>query len=153
MNNPTGTIQAFIADADGTRVLVAVDVSAVCPRCAAGKGCGAGILGGRARVRQLELDVRDDLTLAEGDNVEIALASANLLQAALIVYGLPLLGAVAAAGLAYLIELGDAAAALAAIAGLSAGVFAGRRRLGQDGCLEGFIPSIVRRLPQAQAGS
>ena len=83
--------------------------------------------------------------LAEGDNVEIALTPNNLLRAALTVYGLPMLGAVAGAGLAYVMSLGDAAAAIAAILGLIGGLLVGRWRLRNTACLESFVPSIVKR--------
>ncbi len=88
--------------------------------------------------------------IAEGDNVEIALTPNNLLQAALTVYGLPMLGALAGAGLAYVLVLGDAAAASAAILGLLGGLLIGRRRLRYTACLESFVPRIEKRLRSAQ---
>lgn len=87
-----------------------------------------------------------DMDLAEGDLVEIALAPNNLLRAALIVYGLPLLGAVVAATLAYTWTLGDASAAGAALLGLTVGIVLGRWRLRQEACLRHFVPSIEKRL-------
>ena len=98
MDNPTGTIHSLVADVHGARAIVEVDLSTACPRCAAGKGCGAGLLVGSSRLRQVEAAIGPGMVLAEGDSVEISLASSNLLQAALIVYGLPLFGAIGAAG-------------------------------------------------------
>jgi len=150
MDNPTGIIQALVTDARGTRAVVDVDVSTACPRCAAGKGCGAGLLVGSSRLRRVEASFSASLELAEGDNVEIALTPNNLLQAALIVYGLPMLGAVAAAGFAYVMALGDAAAASAAIVGLLGGLVVSRWRLQHAACLGNFVPRVAKRLRGAQ---
>ncbi len=152
MDNPTGIIQTLVTDARGTRAIIDVDVSTACQRCAAGKGCGAGLLVGSSRLRQVEASFSASLDLAEGDNVEIALTPNNLLQAALIVYGLPMLGAVAAAGFAYVMALGDAAAASAAIVGLLGGLVVSRWRLQHAACLGSFVPRVAKRLRGAQAG-
>jgi sigma-E factor negative regulatory protein RseC len=152
MDNPTGIIQALVTDARGTRAIIDVDVGTACPRCAAGKGCGAGLLVGSSRLRRVEASFNASLDLTEGDNVEIELTPKNLLQAALIVYGLPMLGAIAAAGFAYVMVLGDAAAASAAIVGLLGGLVVSRWRLQQTACLGSFVPRVAKRLRGAQAG-
>ncbi len=126
--------------------VVDVDTAVTCPRCAAGKGCGAALLGAGSGARQVEASIRPGLSVSEGDVVEIALSPDNLLQAAIIVYGLPLLGAVMAAAVAFGLSLGDAAAAVAVLAGLGLGVLAGRRRLQQTQCLQRFVPTVVRRV-------
>ncbi len=110
------------------------------------------MLVGSSRLRQVEASFSASLDLAEGDNVEIALTPNNLLQAALIVYGLPMLGAVAAAGFAYVMALGDAAAASAAIVGLLSGLVVSRWRLQHAACLGNFVPRVAKRLRRAQAG-
>jgi sigma-E factor negative regulatory protein RseC len=153
MDNPTGKIQSLIASNGAVRAVVEVDVSKACPRCAAGKGCGAGLFTGSGRKRSVEAIVGEHLSLAEGDSVEISLASDNLLKAALIVYGMPLIGAIAAAGLAYLLQLGDSAAAVAAVLGLMSGLLAGRWLLSRDECLENFVPYVEKRLQSPQFGS
>ena len=146
MDNPTGKIQSLIASDGAVRAVVEVDVSAACPRCAAGKGCGAGLFTGSNRKRRVEAIVGKHISLAEGDSVEISLASENLLNAALIVYGIPLFGAVTAAGLAYLLQLGDSAAAVAAVLGLGFGLLVGRWRLSRSECIENFVPYVEKRL-------
>jgi len=150
MDNPTGTIISLVAGEQGRRALVDVDAGPACPRCAAGKGCGAGLLIGNDQLRRVAAAVGDDRALAAGDRVELVMATDTVLRAALIVYGLPLLGAVGAAALAYLLALGDAAAALAAITGLVSGLLAGRWQLHRGGCLQQFVPLVGRRL-QSQA--
>lgn len=146
MENPQGTIVAVIRDSGGARAIVDVDAGAVCARCAAGRGCGAGILSGQAGSRRLEVLVESDLDLVEGDVVGIELAPRNVLRAALIVYGLPLAGAVCGAALAYLAALGDGAAAVMAVGGLFAGIMIGRHRLRDDSCLARFTPTVTGRV-------
>lgn len=146
MNNPTGTIVSILEGGADVSAVVHVDTTISCPRCAAGKGCGAALLGAGSDSRQVEASIRPGLSVVAGDVVEIALAPDNLLEAAIIVYGLPLIGGVAAAALAFGLSLGDAAAAVAVLAGLGMGVFAGRRRLRQTQCLQRFIPTVVKRV-------
>lgn len=83
----------------------------------------------------------------EGDQVRIELAPSNLLRASMIVYGLPLSGAVLGAALAYLAGLGELFAATAALGGIFAGLMVARMRLRRSGCLREFTPTIVERLP------
>lgn len=151
MDNPTGRIQSVVSDERGIRAVVGIDVAAACPRCAAGKGCGAGLSSAAARERQVEASVRPGLDIATGDLVEVTLAPGNLLRAALIVYGLPMAGAVTAAALAYGLRLGDAAAAFAALGGLVAGLLAGRWRLQRNACLSRFVPTVDKRLHETRA--
>lgn len=147
MDNPTGIIHSVLTGADGRRAIVDVDASVVCPRCAAGRGCGAGLLSGAAQARRVAASVAADRPLVAGDRVELVLASERLLRATLIVYGLPLGGALGAAALAYLLEFQDMAAVAAAIAGLALGIMAGRWRLRQGECLRDFVPMVGKRLP------
>jgi len=146
MDNPTGRIVSVVDTDDGARAVVAVDVAATCPRCAAGKGCGAGLLTGSGGERQVEASIRAGLNIATDDIVEISLAPDNLLRAAIIVYGLPMLGAVIGAVIAFGSSLGDAAAAIAALLGLGCGLAISRWRLQQESCLSRFVPTIERRV-------
>jgi sigma-E factor negative regulatory protein RseC len=146
MDNPVGKIQAIQATPDGQRLTVSVDGGAVCPRCAAGNGCGAGLFSGSEQTRVIEAKAAKDLVLAVGDNVRLRLAAANLLSAALIVYGLPLLGILFGAAVAYGLRLGDSAAVIAAFGGAVLGIVLGRRRLGRADCLQNFVPQVEERL-------
>ena len=144
METPTGTIVSITDRAGGLRAVIEVDATAICPRCAAGKGCGAGILGASRGTRRVEAVIDPALRLGEGDHVQLTLASDSVLRASVIAYGFPLLGAVAAAAAAYSLSLGDPGAALAALAGIGAGMLFGRRRLRREECLREFIPTAVR---------
>ena len=137
---------SLVDHGDGKRAVVAVEVAAACPRCAAGKGCGAGLLTGTSGVRQVEASIGSGLNLTEGDNVEISLAPDNLLRAAIMVYGIPMLGAGIGAIVAFGLSLGDAAAAGAALLGLGLGLVVSRGRLRQESCLSRFVPTVERRI-------
>ena len=132
--------------ADGRRAVVDVQAAEACPRCAAGRGCGAGILQGTGKTRRIEASIETGLVLQEGDTVRLELAGSSVLKASAIVYGLPLLGAAVGAAFAYLAGLGDAGAATLAIAGLAVGFFAGRKRLLRQDCLADFTPTAVGRV-------
>ena len=141
MTNPTGRVVSLVDSHDGARAIVAVRAAA-CPRCAAGKGCGAGVFSAGSKDREVEAQVPHGLDVAVGDVVELALAPNNILRAAKIVYGYPMAGAIAGAALAWGLGFGDTAAALSALVGLLGGLAAGRRRLGESGCLAEFTPQI-----------
>lgn len=146
MDDPKGRVIAVVRDAEGVRAVVDVDAREVCPRCAAGRGCGAGIFAGQQKTRRVEALIAPGLDLEEGDTVRIELAPRNVLRAAAIVYGLPLTGAAIGATLAYLAGFGDAGAAALAIGGLFAGLVASRRRLDRETCLAQFTPTVAARV-------
>jgi sigma-E factor negative regulatory protein RseC len=145
MTDPQGTIVEIIRDRRGVHALVDVEAAAVCSRCAAGRGCGAGVFPARQGTRRLDVTLPEDRHFTAGDIVSIELAPGKVLRAALIVYGLPLAGGAAGAALAYALALGDAGAAASAICGLLAGALGGRRRLRNDACLARFTPTVTRR--------
>lgn len=130
----------------GLTAQVEVTAAPACARCAAGKGCGAGLFGQSAADRCVDAMIRRGIHVDAGDEVRIALAPESLLRASWLVYGLPLSGALAASALAYLVGLGDLAAALAAIGGILVGLGVARRRLRLSACLRQFTPTIVERL-------
>ena len=143
MESPVGRIVS-IADGHAT---VSVDAASNCARCAAGKGCGAGLLTGSNRSRLIEVQLSPELGLKAGDEVNLALAPANLLRAAVLAYGLPLGGIVAALAVAGFLDraLDDQLAVILAVGGLTGGVLLGRYYLNKDGCLKNFVPTISER--------
>jgi sigma-E factor negative regulatory protein RseC len=145
MEHPEGTVVLLESGTGAVRALVVVDPSAACPRCAAGKGCGAGILATGRGVRRVEVAVPDGMELTVGDRVALSLLPENLLTAATIAYGIPLAGAVAGAAIGLSLAAGDLGAAGAALVGLTAGILAARRRLGRSACLRRFVPVVQGR--------
>jgi len=134
---------------DRAAATVAVNSVDFCARCAAGKGCGAGLFGSSRNARQFEAPIIGRMELSEGDEVQIELAPQNVLRAALEVYGPPLSGALLMAGLAYLAGWPDWQAAVAAGLGIVLGAAISRIRLKRARCLRQFTPVITRRLASA----
>ena len=128
---------------------VTVERAVACARCAAGKGCGAGLLSGKSKSAQFVVPVPESMHLRTGDRVSLELSPENLLRASFLVYGLPLFGAVIALMLGWIFvgTLSDPTAIVLAIVGLGAGWLAGRARIGRDRCLAQFIPRIATRSP------
>lgn len=148
MDEPIATI---VSISDG-QVIALVERSTVCARCAAGKGCGAGLLGGKSSPARVEVKVPPSMQLQVGDRVSLSLDPADLLGAALLVYGLPLVGVVAALAIGGLVTngpLGDVSALGLAITGLLAGLLAGRYRISRNRCLDRFVPKISGWAPSA----
>lgn len=146
MESPVGRI---VSISDG-RAIVSVDAAAVCARCAAGKGCGAGLLTGSNRTRLIEVNLSPGLEVDTGDEVVLSLAPSHLLRAAVFAYGLPLGGIVIALGTAWILNqtLDDHAAIVLATGGLIMGASLGRHWLKKDACLRNLVPTISERHAQ-----
>jgi sigma-E factor negative regulatory protein RseC len=153
MENPRGRVIAIEHVEASAHALVEVDASFSCARCADGKGCGAGLLGGNTGPRRIEALIGVGLNVREGDEVRIELAPSSLLQASLTAYGLPLSGAVLGAAFAYFSGLGDLYAALTALGGIAVGLVAARVRLRSASRLCQFTPTIVERLSVERVSS
>lgn len=141
MDHPTGRV--ITVDRETPSAVVEVASGFSCARCAAGKGCGAGLFGGGRGSRQVEAHIAAGVEIREGDTVSIELAPRHLLNAALTVYGLPLAGGLVGAGFAYTLGLGDLGASLAGLAGIAAGITLARNRAARSRCQ--FTPTIVAR--------
>ena len=144
MNTTTGTVVGISGDGSGRTALVEVRAETVCARCAAGKGCGAGLFGKREALRRIEVAVPERAAIHEGDAVKLVMQDRDLLLASTIVYGWPLAGGVIAALLAWRLGGSDGTTALAALGGIGAGVWLARRRVRDSSCLQRFTPRIIR---------
>ncbi len=127
---------------DNGGFIVEVEVTG-CARCAAGNGCGAGLLTAGSGFRQIRVAARDHADFQIGDTVQLSLSPGRLLRMAAIVYGLPLLTAVAAAAAALLLHLGDAKAAIVTLTGLLLGWWGARAVAGYWRC-PGFWTDEIR---------
>lgn len=143
MDSPVGRIVS-VAPGHAT---VLVDAALVCARCAAGKGCGAGLLTGASRSRLIDVSVTPGMDLKPGDDVRLTLAPSHLLRAAVLAYGMPLAGVIIALGIAWIMSrtLNDVLAVTLAICGLVAGALFGRHFLNQDDCLKNLVPTVSER--------
>ena len=108
-------------------------------------------MGAGAGAKRVNAILSPNIEIHNGDRVSIVLEPRNLLRASVIVYGYPLLGAVLAAIMAMKFGVGDAAGAVAALAGLVSGMFIARIRLRKTQCLRDFTPVIVERLTSKPA--
>ncbi|GMR17339.1 MAG: hypothetical protein BMS9Abin32_422 [Gammaproteobacteria bacterium] len=151
MNSPTATVLAV----EPAGLTLQVESAATCSRCAAGRGCGAGLLAAAAKTQQIRVPVADGMSLRPGDNVVLTLRPGALLRAAFIGYGMPLLGALLALlpGPWLVHGPGDAGAALLAAAGLGAGVLAGRGLLRHRYFACDLGLSVAARLPDTTPGA
>jgi sigma-E factor negative regulatory protein RseC len=145
MDLPEGRILSIDTTTRPSCAVIEVTSAIQCARCAAGKGCGAGIVAGSGRRRRIDAVLAANLTVQAGDLVTVEMAPDNLLRAATIVYGLPLSGALVGAAGAYLAGFGEPGAAFAVLAGIAAGALVGRLRLRQTACLRRFVPTVTAR--------
>ena len=146
MTEPSGQVIS-LSYSDGPnsvlRATVAVNDEIYCRRCAAGKGCGAGLLGRGKAERRVEAIVAPGLDVQSGDIVSLGMQPGRVLQAAAIVYGVPLLAGVLAAITAYGFGATDPGTAVAALCGLTGGMFAARARLRTLSCRNRVRPTVT----------
>ena len=142
------SVAGKISAVDDQRVTVEVRSAIACRRCAAGKGCGAGILQSTNEVRHVRIELPIGLSAGVGDRVELSVEPKYLLRAALLAYGLPLSSmlVVLLAAQALPLSLNDAEAVGLALIGLIIGVMAGRSLLRNDSVCDQFIPTISRHV-------
>jgi len=124
-----GVVCELRRTASGALVQVRVEAARNCPRCAAGRGCGAGLFTRRSRIALLDVSCGADSGLAIGQPVTLSVAGHPLFRIALTAYGLPLAGIVLASGAAWLAGVGESFAILAAAGGLGASAGLARCRL------------------------
>lgn len=135
-----GVVRSVRAGSGGPTAAITVQAPATCPRCAEGRGCGAGLFGRRSRYSRIDVPVPDGIELYPGDAVSLDLDERDLLRASMLVYGWPLAGSVLGSVVAWFAGAGDSASALAALGGLAVGVVAARHRLRRA------APAAVRSL-------
>jgi sigma-E factor negative regulatory protein RseC len=116
------TEQAVVTRCEGSRVEVRLLRESACGRCELSQGCGTGAIGRLLgnRSRPLMLDCPEPLQ--PGDRLELGLSESALVRASLTIYGLPLLGMLAAGMTAALSGLAEVLVALISVVGLYAGM-------------------------------
>lgn len=129
-----------VLQVDGEWALVACRRQVECARCAAGRGCGGGVLGKLLgdRLHQVRA-ATGAVPVAAGDRVLIGLSEDAVLRAAAAVYLVPLLAALAGAvALGLLLPGGE----LGAIAGAALGLLLGLRWARTYGERHGTDPNL-----------
>ncbi len=133
MNSGPAALQAIVRDVRTTAAGRVADLSfdpvPACPRCAEGRGCGAGLFGRTSRKGIVSVPLAPSVELIPGQPVRLSLGERTLLGAALLVYGQPLAGAAIASVAAWIAGANDRLSVLAALAGLVAGIASARYRI------------------------
>ena len=106
---------------------VVVEAAPACPRCASGRGCGAGAFAASRKGSRVKIEVPARLHLSAGDVVNVEANSQSLLEASMLAYGIPLAGMVTGTLLAALLGLSEGLTIAVAVAGLCLGLAAGKR--------------------------
>ena len=117
------TEQAIVTRCDGDMIEVRLERQTVCDHCELGQRCGTGALGRLLGRRSRPLRLENRQRLRPGDRLQLRLSEAALVKVSLAIYGLPLLGALAAGVGAALGGFGE----LVVIAFSAAGFYAGFR--------------------------
>ncbi len=144
MEQARGHISAIHDD----HVTVEVNTASFCPRCAAGKGCGAGLIGSDSGPRHVDVSLPEHVDLVEGAEVTLELEPQSVLRAAVVVYGVPLLIMAVVSVVAVLLGWSDLVSAAVMVGAGVLGVSVSRRRLQRSNCLKQFTPVI-----RGQAGA
>ncbi len=118
---------AWVVAVEGPYALVASERQSACGQCSAKAGCGTAALARVLGRRNVQLRARNPVAADVGEQVTVGIDERVLLRGALLLYGLPLVGMMAAAALG-LAWWGEAASILAGALGLAAGFLAARFR-------------------------
>jgi sigma-E factor negative regulatory protein RseC len=115
------TEQAIVIRCNGKQVELELQRGSACAQCELSQGCGTGALGRLLGKRSKPLVIETDQALRPGDRLQLGLSESALVKASLTIYGLPLLGMVAAGLLASFAAVAEAWVALAAGVGFFVG--------------------------------
>lgn len=143
--------QAEVTALEGRHAWVSCRAQAECRRCAEGRGCGGGLIGRWLGDRLHRVRVVHDGGIAVGDCVVIGVDERLLVYAASVVYGIPLVGLFAGAGLAQWWYGTDGAAMAGALLGLAAGFAAVRAISRRMRTQRLFEPAVLRRSISAES--
>lgn len=89
--------QAVVIRSDQNWVEIQPQRESICGHCELNKGCGTGALAKLLANRSRPIRLNNEQGLSPGDRVTIGLEERGLMLASLLVYGLPLIGMMAAA--------------------------------------------------------
>ena len=115
------TEQAIVTRCTGKQVELELQRGSACGQCELNRGCGTGALGRLLGKRSKPLIIETEHVLKPGDRLQLGLSESALVKASLTIYGLPLLGMVAAGLLASFAVLSEALVALVAGVGFIVG--------------------------------
>ncbi|MEX0900198.1 MAG: SoxR reducing system RseC family protein [Gammaproteobacteria bacterium] len=140
--------QAEVTEVDGQYAWVACRAQQDCARCAAGQGCGGGLLGRWLGNRLQRVRVTHDGSVRVGECVVIGVDDRVVLRAAAIVYGVPLVALGAGALIGEAVSGSDAGAFGGLVMGLAAGFLWVRSFSRKIPVQRWFQPAVLRRAPE-----
>jgi len=114
-----------ISAANGTAQVESTAQSG-CGACQSRESCGVSGLGKYFSGKRKAIEVECDANVRAGDELQLSLSEGDLLKAGLLAYLLPSVLALAGAGIATSLGMGDVGAALGAANGMAAGFLLGR---------------------------
>jgi len=134
-------------------VRVRVERKSGCQSCQLKSGCGQRVMTEMSSNKSIELDIPNTLDAKPGDRVSIAIPEKGLLNAALVVYLIPLLSMLSFAVAAEIVArsvvgFNDAMVALFGVFGLLLGFIYAKKygqKHEQDSC---FVPEMIGHTPQ-----
>ncbi len=135
---------ARVVAVDGPYAWVESERTSACGQCSAKGSCASGALARLLGRRSVRLRALNRAAAVVGDRVTIGIDEGVLLRGALLMYGLPLAGLLAAAATGLAIW-GEAASVLAGGAGLAAGFLFVRHRTRR--AAERGLPVVLSRSP------
>ena len=141
MERARGRITAIHEDS----VTVEVNTASFCSRCSTGRGCGAGLLGADRGPRHVDVPLPRDAKFSPGDEVTLELAPYSLLEAARLVYGMPLAAVAVVGAVSMLLGWSDGRTLLMTLAAVIVAIGVARKRLRRTNCLRQFTPMILER--------
>jgi len=115
------TEQAIVTRCNGKQVELELQRGSACAGCELSQGCGIGALGRLLGKRSKPLVIETDRDLKPGDRLQLGLSESALVKASLTIYGLPLLGMIAAGLLASFAAVSETLVTLAAGVGFIGG--------------------------------
>ncbi|HSH27635.1 MAG TPA: SoxR reducing system RseC family protein [Wenzhouxiangella sp.] len=114
---------ARVVALDDQRLTLAFSAPEHCRRCMQGRGCGAGVFGRLLSRRETRVSLPANLAVARGQWLRVGCEPVQLARAAVVYYGLPLLGFLAGAVNGHLALDGGAGRDIAALTAGLAGFF------------------------------
>jgi sigma-E factor negative regulatory protein RseC len=123
-----------VSSADGIAQVLPTEKSG-CGGCASSSSCGVSGLGKYFAHGRKTIAVQCDANVRAGDELQLSMSEGDLLKAGLLAYLLPTVLALAGAGIAAALGMGDIGAVLGAASGMAFGFLLGR--------WAGWAPRIV----------
>lgn len=138
------SVAAKIREINGRVATVVVTAAPMCPRCAAGRGCGAGIFHSGTNYPSMRIALPPSLRVEVDDEIRLAIDPRKLLLGAGLAYGIPLVAMVVALFVAQWVfgGMGDMGGIVVASGGLLTGMAVSRIYLARKPACKELIPVV-----------